>query len=111
MDTHANVLRWRENAFRRDRVEPSSWVIDGHQKGLNSEILSRQNTSTKRCRSSSERFYQTSPLEVCPCVGLFAVDFEHPLTPRLASLLQGKRESVVGAAKSRWQSARVPCTC
>jgi len=55
MDTHANVLRWRENAFRRDRVEPSSWVIDGHQKGLNSEILSRQNTSTKRCQSSSER--------------------------------------------------------
>ena len=49
MDTHANVLRWRENAFRRDRVEPSSWVIDGHHKGLNSEILSRQNTSTKRC--------------------------------------------------------------
>jgi len=36
MDTHANVLRWRENAFRRDRVEPSCWVIDGHLKGLNS---------------------------------------------------------------------------
>ncbi len=52
MDTHANVLRWRENAFRRDRVEPSSWVIDGHQKGLNSEILSRQNT----CRVERARF-------------------------------------------------------
>ena len=44
------------------------------------------------------------------CVGLFAVDFEHPLTQRLA-LQQGKRESVVGAAKSCWQVARVPCTC
>ena len=43
MDTHANVLRWRENAFRRFRVEPSSWVIDTHEKGLHSEILSRQN--------------------------------------------------------------------
>jgi hypothetical protein len=71
MDTHANVLRWRENAFRRDRVEPSSWVIDRHQKGLNSEILSRQNE--KVLESSREReYYQTSPLEVCPCVGLFA---------------------------------------
>lgn len=111
MDTHANVLRWRENAFRRDRVEPSCWVIDGHQKGLNSEILSRQNTCGKVVDHRASEIYQTSPLEVCPCVGLFAVDFEHPLTPRLASLLQGKRESVVGAAKSRWQLARVPCTC
>ena len=43
MDMLANVLRWRENAFRRVRVEPSSWVIDTHEKGLHSEILSRQN--------------------------------------------------------------------
>ncbi len=56
MDTHANVLRWRENAFRRDRVEPSSWVIDGHQKGLNSEILSRQNTCGKVVDIERARF-------------------------------------------------------
>ena len=118
MDTHANVLRWRENAFRRDRVEPSSWVIDGHEKGLHSEILSRQNFHTKRClvlpqsdRELIKLDNQTTGSLSCPCVGLFAVDFEHPLTPRLASLQQGKRESVVGAAKSRWQVARVPCTC
>jgi hypothetical protein len=56
MDTHANVLRWRENAFRRDRVEPSSWVIDRHQKGLNSEDpFPAKHFHEKVLESSSER--------------------------------------------------------
>ena len=58
MDTHANVLRWRENAFRRDRVEPSSWVIDRHQKGLpefGDPFPAKKHFHEKVLESSSER--------------------------------------------------------
>ncbi len=110
MDTHANVLRWRKCVSAR----PSRAELLGYRrtpKGpeFGDPFPAKQLPGRWLIRASE--IYQTSPLEVCPCVGLFAVDFEHPLTPRLASLLQGKRESVVGAAKSRWQLARVPCTC
>jgi hypothetical protein len=86
------------------------------EKGLHSgegcEILSRQNTTKrKEARTfvgASERFYQTEDVRWNVFV---AVDFEHPVTPRSASLVPGKRESALGAAKNRWQVARVPCTC
>ena len=108
-------MRWRKNAFR----ETSRGEFLGYrrtEKGLHSgegcEILSRQNTTKRkeaRTFVGSERTILST--EDVRWNVFVAVDFVHPVTPRSASLVPGKRESALGAAKNRWQVARVPCTC
>jgi len=78
------------------------------EKGLHSgegcEILSRQNTTKRKeakRTSRSERTILSNRQDVRWNV-FVAVDFEHPVTPRSASLVPGKRESALGAAKNRW---------
>jgi hypothetical protein len=99
------------------RVEASSWVIDGQKRacirGKDARSFPGKTRPNEKRPAllwgASDRFYQTN--EDVRWNVFVAVDFEHPVTPRSASLVPGKRESALGAAKNRWQVARVPCTC